>query len=305
MKDKLSIKDLSLLVTDAVNGIDNFKEGAVGSNGYGFVFKDPNTSIPYVTRWGASGVFGVGAFRNFDKNFQKHMNKIRPVDSIFELADYDELYDLLYVGSVNTLVPTLQFGGDEMLFKVWMFVKTPDGRQFPATFYWGASGMHIGGWKSDLVDFNTREKAFPKEFEDIVNFSPFHFSTNEKELFLDALEFALKKVPISDFWGVFNHDLGNVLMAVRNSEPFIKELGRFEEDSEAEKKVEPLLDMILTDVRGEEFTIKLLPGINKIYAIEYIKEKDDVYSISFTTARQVLFRLEDDESMRQQMGIFN
>lgn len=297
----MKIQQIIDLAKEAAEGKDNFKKDVVGSNGYGFVFKDPNSDIPFVTLMGSSGIFGAGAFRNFSKNFKRHMKKSKPVNNILELSDYDEKFDLLYAGSLKTLIPTLQFGGDETLFSVWMFVKTSDGKQFPATLYWGQSGMNIGGWGSDLIDINTGEKAFPKEFEDIINFSPFNLNDNERELFLDALEFALKKVPISDFWGVFNHDLGNALMGVRNGEPFIRELGRFEEDPEAEDKVEPLLDKILTDEIGEEFTVTLLPGINKIYAIEYIKEKEDVYSISFTTARKVLFRLEDIESMKMEI----
>ncbi len=88
---------------------------------------------------------------------------------------------------MKTVLPTLEFGGDESLFDVWMFVRTPEGKQFPATFYYGPSGTSLGGWHSENYD-----KVFPKNFAQIINASPFDFSKDEKESLIEALELALK-----------------------------------------------------------------------------------------------------------------
>ena len=45
----MKINEVLCLAQQAAEGKDNFKEGAVGSNGYGFVFKDLKTDIPFVT----------------------------------------------------------------------------------------------------------------------------------------------------------------------------------------------------------------------------------------------------------------
>ena len=56
----------------------------------------------------------------------------------------------------------------------------------------------------------------------IVNFSPFNFSKVELEEFIEALTLALVKVPISDFEGVYEHDLGRKLMGLKSGRPFRK-----------------------------------------------------------------------------------
>jgi len=121
-----------------------------------------------------------------------------------------EEIDLLLAGSLKTLIPKLQFGGDETFFNIWMFVKTPDGKTFPGTFYYGASGPSVGGWMRYIPSSKCP-----------FNFSPFDFKKEELNLFLDALEFALKKIPVSDFEGIYRHDLGNSHMGIIDGKPFI------------------------------------------------------------------------------------
>lgn len=45
------------------------------------------------------------------------------------------------------------------------------------------------------------------------------------ESLVDALENALMRVPTSDFYGIYRHDLGNTLMGVQTGIPFVIELG--------------------------------------------------------------------------------
>lgn len=214
----MNISDLVSLISEAAYGKDDFEKGAVGSNGYGFVFKDLNSEIHYVTFKGSSKVFGAGSQRDSLKNYKESGVYTMDIES-----------DLLLVGSVKTLVPTLKFGGYEELFDVWVFVMTPENKMFPITLYYGQSGFSIGGWDpyDNYIDTYTGQKAFPKEFEEIINFSPFNFTDFEKNLFLDALEFALIKVPVSDFWGIYRHDAGATFMGVVEGEPRVRESDKY------------------------------------------------------------------------------
>jgi len=277
----MRIKQLVQLVTDAAGGKDNFKEGAVGSNGYSFVFKDSKSQIPYITGLYSQKYCEAGSMRDVMKIWKK----VKNFKDLKDLSNFDEMKDLLLAGSLKTLLPNLQFGGFSM-FKVWMLVKTPEEYLFPTTFYWGVSGPTIGGWTSYDIDPITKERIFPEEFVEVINFNPFKFTDDERGCLLDALEFALKKVPVSDFWGVFNRDIGNHYMGVRRGESFMKELGDFERDPGAEKKLEPLIGKEFIDVYDESFSIKSLPGM-RIYAaqFEYDVENDDIY---FGNAKELL-----------------
>lgn len=125
-----------------------------------------------------------------------------------------------------------------------MFVRTPDGKQFPATFYYGPSGTSLGGWMS--YKDSKGDYFFPEDFASIINFSPFDFSKDEREGLIEALECALRKVPVSDFFGVYQHDGGNALMGVKSGIPFSIELG-YEFD---ETDIEIWLDAVeLNEVR--------------------------------------------------------
>jgi hypothetical protein len=210
----MTIIKLIDLVNEASNGIDNFKEGAVGYNGYGFVFKDFKSNIPYITSKGSSKVFNAGSQRDSIENYKKFGDYNINIES-----------DLLLIGSVKTLVPSIDFGGYEQLFEVWVFVNTPEKRKFPIRFYYGQSGLSIGGWNPiyNYIDSYTGKKVFPQKFEKIINFSPFNFSNFERDLFLDALELALKKVPVSDFRGIFRHDLGSTLMGILKGKPKVRD----------------------------------------------------------------------------------
>ncbi len=268
------IKQIIKFATEAAEGKDNFEEGAVGYNGYGFVFKDlkSNTEVPFIFSITSHKYCETGSSRDI----LKHWKKVKTIEELQNLARLDEYDDLLFAGSLKTLVPTLQFGGFTM-FNVWMFVKTPKDRFFPATFYWGQSGPTVGGWASYGITPFVKEIVFPEEFLEFINFSPFRFTEDEKNCFLDALEFALRKVPPSDFWGVFNRDIGNSYMGLKRGRPFTRLMRHFERKPEAEKALEPLLGKKFKVGDGLSFTISLLPRM-RIYVVEYECEYADLDS---------------------------
>jgi len=221
---KLEIESLLKLVSEAADGKDDFKEGAIGYNGYGFVFRDYDykSKNSFIIGDGSSKLCSVGAFRNI---YKKSLEVQVPIKSSKDLLNYSPKLDLYFGGALKSLVPEIEFGGSEQLFHVWMFVKTPKGQIFPATFYYGQSGASIGGWSLDYRVFLFAEaRTFPPEFESIINFSPFNFSKIELEEFIEALVLSLDKVPTSDFEGVYEHDLGRELMGIRSGKPFVKTL---------------------------------------------------------------------------------
>ena len=228
----LKINHLIKLVSKAADGQESFKEGAIGFNGYGFVFRkfDYISENSFIIGDGSSKLCSVGAFRDIYKKSLKIQN---PLKSPRDLLNYNPKNDLYFGGVLKTLILKMEFGGYEQLFHVWMFVKTPQGKMFPATFYYGQSGTSIGGWAPDYrVFLFAEERTFPQEFESIINFNPFNFSKMELEEFMEALELALDKVPVSDFEGVYEHDLGRESMGLKSGKPFVTYLKKKQKEIE-------------------------------------------------------------------------
>ena len=241
------VDSLKLLVSNASIGIDNFNKSTVGSNGYGFIYKNHRTEkLPFITRMGSGKVCGAGAnfgdFESFTSLEELKFDKLSDVGGLMR----DIKHDLLLAGSLKTLLPDIEFGGDEQLFEAWMFVKTPKDQYFPATFYYGASGTSLGGWHSE--DY----KRFPREIRDEFNFSPFDLDKDGLTGLIEAQIFALKKVPVSDFCGIYLHDLGNALMVVHDGRPLIMELG----NNYGEYEVEIVLDYLGYDFELDKFNFR-------------------------------------------------
>ncbi len=216
----MNCEELISLLSKVADGEDDLQKAVVGFAGYGFFFADPfRSNEPFVTVYESSKVTGAGAHRGFTEKILQ----LEYIKSLDDIGPSDDKDDCLFAGSLKTLVPTLEFGGDEILFRVWMFVKTPDGKQFPATFYYGATSTALGGWSSYQDD--NGDNIFPDDFNTIINFTPFDFSSEELEEFIEAFELALRKAPVSDFYGVYQHDLGNDLMGVMSGIPFSIVLG--------------------------------------------------------------------------------
>lgn len=222
----INFKKLSIIVSEAAKGIDNLSEGAVGCAGYGFVFRDIDYITKQIDMSYSGGICKLGSIKKIGKDWEE--------DNIKEFTDFlrhNRNEDVLIAGAVKTLVPTLQFGGGyEHLFEVWMFVKTPEGKTFPVTLHYGQSGLVIGGWDPKIAALWISKKRnfphFPKKFKAIINFSPHDLTQDETEALTEALELALQKVPVTDFFGVFMHDFGNLLMGIKDGKPIIVELGR-------------------------------------------------------------------------------
>lgn len=151
------------------------------------------------------------------------LSRISKSKTFEEMFSENDLRAPIYGRKIKTLLPALKFGGYEKLFSSWFFVKTPQKQTFPAKFYYGPSGLAIGGWK--LETYKEDDRFYP-EFMEVINFSPFTMEYEELEALCDALKNALDKVPATDYYAQYGHDMGTSLMGVKRGEPFIYEIGR-------------------------------------------------------------------------------
>ncbi len=208
----MDFKYLLNLAGRAAKGYDDLKNGSVGYNGYGFVFRE--LKFPFSRK-----LFNFGSMGKFAQDLENdHSN-----DKGFQ--SYDVFQDILLVGSIKTLVPSLELGGDEILFNAWMFVATNDGRAFPTHVYYRTTRLAVGGWKFGESGWFDVDSQIPEEIYKITNCDPFKFSSIIKKEFVESLEYALKKVPPSDFYAIFEHDLGYRLMGISDGSPVSIELG--------------------------------------------------------------------------------
>lgn len=162
------------VVNDCIN------ERAVGSERYGFVFKDIDYIDQHIGYFASGVVCRLGKTREIMKDYDRKINVIENLDS------YNEHYDIIMAGSLKTLVPTIKFGGGyEYLFEVWMLVRTPDNKWFPGTVYYGASGLSVGGWDIGVASHfkidNSRAKKVPSALKSQINYNPQKFTRDEKE----------------------------------------------------------------------------------------------------------------------------
>jgi len=205
---KLDVKKLIYLVTQASNGKDDLMKAAIGFNGYGFIFR----SFESVSQW-TSNVPSSRATFVEDLEDPKH----------YEMEIY---HAVKYAASLKTLIPNMELGGYEILFHVWMFVKTPDNKLFPAKFYYGPTGIAIGGYHPPLDKLKTMTKKdlWSEDFAEHVNFSPYGFNKDQREGFVKALRGALQKVPKSHFECVFKNDKGKFMMGYDYSGVIIEDI---------------------------------------------------------------------------------
>jgi hypothetical protein len=144
-------------------------------------------------------------FRNFVENSESDVSK-----TISELKS-EEIEDIVISSRIKTLVPSVEYGGYEILFEILIFILTPSQNFFPLTLYYGASGMALGGFDRD---FNLN----------LFNFNPFQMKNADFNMLINALLLALHKVPTSDFYGIYRHDLGNSLIGLKGKRPIQMEL---------------------------------------------------------------------------------
>jgi hypothetical protein len=210
----MDIKDIIYQAIQTANGKDKFENGVINLAGYGFVFVNIQLILENFELNYSSGLCRIGASRNLLKTWDS-----TGIDVLgkFNANRYN---DLLYVGSVSTLVPSIKFGGNEQLFEVGMFIKTPEGKLFPATLYWSQGGLTIGCWQKKMLGKFIGLKLRKHNIElDYLS-----FSETEKEHLVDAIELALQRVPISDFEGEFWDENGGTRMGVKSGCPFIEDI---------------------------------------------------------------------------------
>ncbi len=231
------IRKLLKLLDETTEDRVDFKNRVIHFQGYTFVFRDweLKTRESYARVKYSSKVTSAGFWRTILKYSMEHLQEIKNIN---DLNLEDSEYDLCYGASLKTLLPTLKFGGDESLFDVWMFVKTPEGYMFPATFYYGPTGTSIGGWL-----LYRAKKVFPPEFFSIINFSPFDLSHDKLDAFVEALELSLKMVPMTDFYGVSRGDHGYTILGVKNGEPYLTDLGWVYDEIRVDKQSSGSIDL--------------------------------------------------------------
>ena len=223
-------KLLELMDTTTEDRVD-IKNRVIHFQGYTFVFRDweLKSRESYARVKFSSKVTSAGFWR---KIIEYSMKNLQEIKSINDINLGDTKYDFSYGASLKTLLPTIKFGGDDSLFDVWIFVKTPEGYMFPATFYFGPSGTSIGGW--DLKD---AQEVFPPEFYSIINFSPFDLSHDELNAFVEALELSLKMVPMTDYYGVCLGEHGYTIMGVKDGSPYLEDIGWVYDEIKVDKSV--------------------------------------------------------------------
>lgn len=213
------INELLRLLAGSIEDKVLYEKSVIHFQNYSFLIRDPyiNPRDSYIHVKFSSKFSSAGIWRKIIRDSIGNLDKVKSLD---ELNLEDTIQDFLYGGSLKTLLPTLKFGGHETLFEVWLFVRTPEGYMFPATFYYGQSGTSLAGWRIHVL-----KEIFPLEFCSLINFSPFSFKSNELNAFIEALELSLKMVPISDYFGIYESDKGNCLMGVKDNRPYMVNLG--------------------------------------------------------------------------------
>ncbi len=231
------IKEILRLLNATSEDKVNFKDKVISFQGYSFMFRDPylKSQDSYVTGKFSSKFSSVGFWSDIIKYSLENLNKIKNLN---DLNLEDTKHDFLYGGSLKTLVPSLKFGGDEVLFDVWILVKTPEGFIFPATLYYGKTGTSLGGWYIDDA-----KEVFPPEFFSLINFSPFDFAPEERNAFIEALELSLKMVPVTDYYGICKGENGYTIMGVKDGKPYLKELGWVYDEVKEDRSFDTTTDL--------------------------------------------------------------
>ncbi|MHA1375821.1 MAG: hypothetical protein ACTSR7_16190 [Promethearchaeota archaeon] len=181
-----------------------FKE-QIESNGYYFYFCNKTLSLKDMAHFSISKICSIGASKEIIKN-----DTLLETESFLGYGFED---DLLFIGALKTLIPSISLGGFENIFNVSFFVTTPLDKVYLFLFYFGASGLVLGGY----------------EFEDCVYASTslsnsFNLSNDEISEIIEALEILLMKTSKSNFTTIYENDLGKWRVGVDSGQPFMIEM---------------------------------------------------------------------------------
>ncbi len=156
--------------------------------------------------------------KDFFENFSKEIFKYRAFKEVGDLhneykdnkrgiftidkIDYYYKINALMIGSLKTLVPSLKFMKAEysdILFVVWVIIRTPKGKIFPAIYHYDKYRMALG----NLIS----RESFCQKYPYLCNCDPKNLSKEEKYELADAFENALKKIPLTDYRTIYSgHD---------------------------------------------------------------------------------------------------
>ena len=189
------------------------RQNPLGYNGYGFLVVDIGVANEeyFTSDWSSKLCsFEVSKYND---------NEI--IDPDLEIIFHSRPHFLYFLGSLKTILPSLQIGGDESLFSVWVFGITPSLESFPFTIYYGPSGLSIGAWTNEAY-----LKTFPSDFLHYINSSPFKWSENKLNGLISAFKSIIGGINFDrNFYGVFQHDGGFDLMGIRNGQAFSAAMG--------------------------------------------------------------------------------
>ena len=213
----MNINHLIRLVLNASKGINNIDEGAIGFSNYGFLFRQVSLIADRFGLEYTSGLSPVGSRRELIEDWDN--------DNIQKKVTYlcyrsNKVKDLHYAGALKTLLPSVEFGGNDKFFEVGMLIKTPNSKIFPATFYWGSKGLAIGGWKQEIFShFVMLEKS-----NTYINFAPLELTDDKLDGLIETIQHTLQTVHVSDFEGDYWTEFGGTTMGIRSGKPFIMEI---------------------------------------------------------------------------------
>ncbi len=213
------LKDLKELIQTPFKGTELISKGALEQNGFKFIFR-VYEDVP-------SSLDNAFFHKVYELRSNKRKAEIRKKheDNITRMMAMD-YSDLELIGSLKTLIPKLLFADEkyeDALFWVWMFVITPDGRQFPADMYYGKGSLSMVGCSEFTEEMlESKKKSFPEPFRELITFSPHDFNEEELQFLIRALETALGGVPISDFQGIYSFESYISLMGIKKGKAFIK-----------------------------------------------------------------------------------
>jgi len=91
----LKIKILIELASKAARGVDNIKEGAIGSNGYGFIFRnfDYTSENSFLIGDGSSGFCSIGAYKHiYNKSLRSQEVTSKDLEELYNFNPKLDLY---------------------------------------------------------------------------------------------------------------------------------------------------------------------------------------------------------------------
>lgn len=222
------LAEIKNLLTSTIKGASHLDKNALEYNDYLFIFKSWRELPPEICKAYSHKVSNIGLMRNFNEVIKK--KKMDPISLIMKL----EKQNLRLAGSLKTILPHMVFGGEEVLFDIWMLVRTPENQIFPANLYYGVSQFCVGGWSSYLLprskeidknngkNYQPSKMLFPSEFMELINFSPYNFNEGQLESFVEAIELGLNRIPPSDFQCKLKFSGTSFIFGLQSGKPYIE-----------------------------------------------------------------------------------